>query len=311
LFDDGFEGLGFLDGHIGEDFAVQFDIGGVEAFDKSAVADAFGADGGIQSVDPKGAEIALFGFAVPVGPGACLVDSVLSVAEEFAARPAEAFGFFDDAFTTSARGRGIGGSWHGLFSMNRLLVSFQVPYLICSVDRRSLTLARQGTCCCRAAVGCIIALLAAAGVSMEWQVGLYIGDVRCRDKSGFPQITFPFAVFVLEKVPFALFPAQYFAGAGDFKSFGNSFASFGDTSFASHRATNLGSYEGDARRKLKFSAVGPFRHLNLVGIGLAGNGCPCGLWSFGSVVALRFAYGFSRRGRRSIVGCGGGLRNGI
>jgi hypothetical protein len=85
----------------------------------------------------------------------------------------------------------------------------------------------------------MIASLDGAGLSMEWQISLHIGNVRSRDKCHFPQIALTFAVFVLEKVPLALFPAQYFSRASDFKSLGNGFACFGDTSFASHRAKNL------------------------------------------------------------------------
>ena len=71
LLDDGLEGLGIGDGQLGESAAVQLDAGQVQTLDEAVVGDAFGADGGVDALDPQLAEVTLASLAVAevVGKG--------------------------------------------------------------------------------------------------------------------------------------------------------------------------------------------------------------------------------------------------
>ena len=71
LLDDGLEGLGIGDGQLGEGAAVQLDAGQVQTLDEAVVGDAFGADGGVDALDPQLAEVTLASLAVAevVGKG--------------------------------------------------------------------------------------------------------------------------------------------------------------------------------------------------------------------------------------------------
>jgi hypothetical protein len=83
LGDQGLDG-GFIgDGEVGEDFAVDLDAGGLEAFHKSAVGQAVGAGGGVDALDPQVAEGALADLAVTVVIGQGLPNGVFGVAEVF------------------------------------------------------------------------------------------------------------------------------------------------------------------------------------------------------------------------------------
>ena len=52
------------------------------------------------------------------------------------------------------------------------------------------------------------------------KVPLHVLDVCIRNESRFPQISFPFPVFLLENVTFALFSAENLTSASHFKAFG-------------------------------------------------------------------------------------------
>src|SRR5690606_41907880 len=63
---------GGVGGHVGQDLAVQFDAGFAQTVDELRIGEAFNAGGGVDALDPQGAEAALLGAAVAVGvlPGA-------------------------------------------------------------------------------------------------------------------------------------------------------------------------------------------------------------------------------------------------
>ena len=105
LGDDGAERGGVGDREVGEDLAIRFDSGGLEAFDEARVGQSFVADGSADTLDPQGAELSLALFAVTVFVGLGLADGVLGVAEELRAETAEALGTQQDALATGAAGR--------------------------------------------------------------------------------------------------------------------------------------------------------------------------------------------------------------
>jgi hypothetical protein len=61
------EALGIGDGHVGEDLAIEFDVGLEQSGDEFAVAEAQRADGGVDARDPEPAEISLSVAAIAVG----------------------------------------------------------------------------------------------------------------------------------------------------------------------------------------------------------------------------------------------------
>ena len=115
LGDDGAECGGVGDREIGEDLAIRFDTGGLEAFDEAGVGQSFVACGSADALDPQAAELAFALFAVTVFVGLGLADGVFRVTEELRAETAEALGTQQDALTTGAAGRGVGCTWHGIF----------------------------------------------------------------------------------------------------------------------------------------------------------------------------------------------------
>jgi hypothetical protein len=88
LVGDRLEGA-LVGGHRGQDLAVQFDAGFAETVDELRIGEAFLTGGGVDALDPQGAEVALLGAAVAVGvlPGAVNgglggADGVLAAAVE-------------------------------------------------------------------------------------------------------------------------------------------------------------------------------------------------------------------------------------
>jgi len=103
-----------VDGDIRENLAVHRDIGGIQALDESTVGQTLGTDSSAETCDPKGAEIALAGLAIAVGPVFSLHLRVFRVAEEFGTAAAVALRGVDDAFAAGAAGWRVCGSWHVL-----------------------------------------------------------------------------------------------------------------------------------------------------------------------------------------------------
>ena len=68
---------------VGEDFAVEGDFGGFEAFHEAAIGGAGGASGGVDTNLPQRAEVALLGAAVAEGVLPAVIDGVGGVAIKF------------------------------------------------------------------------------------------------------------------------------------------------------------------------------------------------------------------------------------
>jgi len=79
-------------GEVGQDFAVERDLGGLQAFHEAAVGCAGGAGGGIDADLPEGAESAFLDAAVAEGVGAAVVNGIGGIAVEFGAAHPVAFG---------------------------------------------------------------------------------------------------------------------------------------------------------------------------------------------------------------------------
>ena len=87
LFGQRLERLRLVHCEIGEDFAVDLDAGLVQPVDKSAVGQADLASGGIDALNPQGAEIALSVLAVAIGILAGLLDRLARERMVFLRRP--------------------------------------------------------------------------------------------------------------------------------------------------------------------------------------------------------------------------------
>ena len=75
--DDGFERLGVIHGEVGENLAVETDILLRELAHELGIGDTVLTRGGVDPLDPEGAEIALLGLAVTVGVSQTFLVSVL------------------------------------------------------------------------------------------------------------------------------------------------------------------------------------------------------------------------------------------
>ena len=74
---DSLKRFGVIHGEVGENLTVDFDAGLVEITHQNAVAEAFDASGGIDTLDPQGAEIAFLVPTVTESIGETLFPSVL------------------------------------------------------------------------------------------------------------------------------------------------------------------------------------------------------------------------------------------
>lgn len=92
FFNDGGEGGGIDDGKVCEDFAVEVDVGSLQAFDEAGVGHSGVADGSGNPLDPEATELAFALFAVTVFVLPCFVDSIFRVTKELGTEAAEAFG---------------------------------------------------------------------------------------------------------------------------------------------------------------------------------------------------------------------------
>ena len=77
---------------VSEDFAVEGDFGGFEAFHEAAVGGAGGASGGVNANLPQRAEVTLLGAAIAEGILPAMIDGVGGIAIKFRAAHPEAFG---------------------------------------------------------------------------------------------------------------------------------------------------------------------------------------------------------------------------
>ena len=117
LGNDGGERCGIGDREIREDLAVSFDTGGFQALDETRVGHVLVADGSVDTLGPQAAELTFAPLPVAIFIRQRLADSVLGVTEEFRAETAETLGTKQNALAARPAGRGIGGTWHVLFSV--------------------------------------------------------------------------------------------------------------------------------------------------------------------------------------------------
>ncbi len=116
--DDDAEGFRLVHGQIGEDLAVERDVGGGQPGDEAAVKDVVLLAGGTDALNPEAAKGTLAGLAVTRGVLLGLVDGVLGVAVELGAVRAKAFGAFQHALAAFTAGGGVSGAWHGSVSLS-------------------------------------------------------------------------------------------------------------------------------------------------------------------------------------------------
>src|SRR6266481_2825202 len=86
-----FEGLGLPDREIGQNLAVDLDAGALEAADKSAVGEPVLAHGGVDALDPQGAEIPLPQLSPDIGVLHRAIDRGVGAGDRILAAAVEAF----------------------------------------------------------------------------------------------------------------------------------------------------------------------------------------------------------------------------
>ena len=96
---DGLEGLGIVDGEVGEHLAVDFDAGLVEAAHQLRVREAFEAGGSVDALNPQCAEVALLVAAVAEGVGQTFLPSVLGNGPDILAGTVVTAGELEDSLT--------------------------------------------------------------------------------------------------------------------------------------------------------------------------------------------------------------------
>lgn len=109
------------DGKVGKDFAIELDIGGLEAFDEAGIGHSIVPDGSGNTLDPEAAELSLTLFTVTILVLTGFVDGVLRVAVKLGTEAAEAFGTEKDTLAAFPTGRTVGCSWHGFFLGERVV----------------------------------------------------------------------------------------------------------------------------------------------------------------------------------------------
>jgi hypothetical protein len=81
-----------VDRHVGENLAVDFDAGLVQAVDEAAIGQAEFADSGVDALDPERTEVALVDLAVAVSVLLRAIDSSLGGADGVLATAVKALG---------------------------------------------------------------------------------------------------------------------------------------------------------------------------------------------------------------------------
>lgn len=120
--DQGFDGGFVCHSKVCEDFAIEFDAGGLDAFDKSAVGEAMGAGGRIDALNPQVAEGPLPDLAVTIVVEQGFPNGIFGVTEVFGTEAAVSLGFLNGALAALATGGCVGCSGHLVFSMRGLFV---------------------------------------------------------------------------------------------------------------------------------------------------------------------------------------------
>ena len=97
---DSAECFGIVHGQVGENFAVDFDSGFVKGTHQFGIGKTFEASCGIDTLNPKGAEIAFFGFAVAVSVGKTFFPGILGNGPHIFTRAIVSAGKFQDFFSS-------------------------------------------------------------------------------------------------------------------------------------------------------------------------------------------------------------------
>ena len=95
LVDDSLEGFGIVHGEVGEHLAVDLDPGLVDKTHELGVGKVLETGGSVDTLDPEGAEIALFLLAVAVGVGETLLPGVFGDGLHIAAAAVISAGQFE------------------------------------------------------------------------------------------------------------------------------------------------------------------------------------------------------------------------
>src|SRR6185295_16591377 len=102
---------------IGQDLAVEADAGELECVDELAVGHAFGADCGVDALDPQSAEAALLRLAVAVGILPGLLDRLAGDADGVLAAAVIALRLLEQPFVLGASGYAAFDACHGPASL--------------------------------------------------------------------------------------------------------------------------------------------------------------------------------------------------
>ncbi len=102
LVDNRLESGGVVEGEVGQDLAVDLDTSLVDEAHELGVRKVLHAGGGVDTLDPQSAEVALLILAVAVSVSQTLFPSVLGNGPYITAAAKVAAGEFQDFFTTSA-----------------------------------------------------------------------------------------------------------------------------------------------------------------------------------------------------------------
>ena len=116
LFDQCVKGSLVANRQIAQYLAVELDVGGFEALDEAAVADAGVAASGVQTNDPETAEIALLLPASGIRVLPRVLNGFLRVAKELGLIAEVAFGVLQDFLATLTRRGGVSCTSHVGFS---------------------------------------------------------------------------------------------------------------------------------------------------------------------------------------------------
>src|SRR5687768_11149786 len=105
LGDDRLERLALVHRDIGQDLAVEIDSGEFEAVHELAVGQALGPDGGVDALDPQGAEAALLHLAVAIGILPGLLDGLAGDADRVLAAAVIALRLIQQSLVAGLGGR--------------------------------------------------------------------------------------------------------------------------------------------------------------------------------------------------------------
>src|SRR6187551_2273885 len=119
LLDDRAERATLVHREVGHDLPVELDPGELGAVDELRIGQAFGADRGIDPLDPQRAEAALLHLAVAIGVLAGLLDRLAGDADGVLAASAIALGLIEDPLVLGARGYAALDTGHAPVLLNR------------------------------------------------------------------------------------------------------------------------------------------------------------------------------------------------